>query len=116
MEIIIRDIIGSRCIIKQDGIRIHDLILGSLKKGESVTLDFIGVNQFASPFFNFAIGLLLNEIDESEVRRLLHVVNINPIGENLVVKVIENSAKYYKDSRYKTVVDEILDQQSKEAK
>jgi len=56
MEIAIRDKIGPRCIVKEDGQKIYDAIHEALQKGETVALDFRDVTQFASPFFNFAIG------------------------------------------------------------
>ena len=61
MKLSIKDKIGPRCIIKEDGQKIYDAIHESLKQGETVTLDFDGVTQFASPFFNFAIGQLLKD-------------------------------------------------------
>mgnify|MGYP001600892179 FL=1 len=64
MKINIKENIGPRCIIKEDGQKIYDAIYEVLKRGETVTLDFKDVSQFASPFFNFAIGQLLKDIKE----------------------------------------------------
>ena len=62
MKISIKNMIGPRCIIKEDGQKVYDLIVEPIKKGETVQLDFDGVAQFASPFFNFAIGRLLRDV------------------------------------------------------
>jgi len=114
MKLSIKDKIGPRCIIKEDGQKIYDEILEPLKRGETVTLDFAAVSQFASPFFNFAIGQLLREITEIDLRRLLQIENLNETGRIVVERVIENATKYHGDKDYRKIVDDILDQQAKE--
>lgn len=114
MKISIKDKIGPRCIIMEDGQKIFDEIFEPLNRGETVTLDFAGVTQFASPFFNFAIGQLLKEIKEDDLSRLLHIENLNESGRLVVERVIENAAKYHGDKDYRKIVDDILEQQAKE--
>jgi hypothetical protein len=114
MNISIKDKIGPRCIIKEDGQRVYDAIHDVLQNGETVTLDFKDVTQFASPFFNFAIGQLLKDIKESDLRRLLHIESLNETGRLVVERVIENAAKYHGDKDYRKIVDDILEQQAKE--
>ena len=115
MKLSIKDQIGPRCIIKEDGQKIYDAIYGPLLREESVTLDFKGVHQFASPFFNFAIGQLLKDIDEADLRRLLQIENLNQTGLQVVERVMENSTKYYRDKDYRKILDLILERQSKES-
>jgi hypothetical protein len=116
MQLKIQDIIGSpRCIIKEDGQRVYDAIHKTLKSGETVKLDFSGITQFASPFFNFAIGQLLKDIKEDELRRLLHIENLDPTGKLVVERVIENASLYHTDVDYRKIVDDILEQQAKES-
>jgi hypothetical protein len=114
MRISIKDKIGPRCIIKEDGQKVYDAIHGKLRNGETVTLDFAGVRQFASPFFNFAIGQLLQDITEDDLRRLLKIENLNETGSLVVERVIENAAKYHGDKDYRKIVDEILKRQAME--
>jgi hypothetical protein len=115
MKLIIKDKIGPRCIIKEDGQNLYELICEPLKKGETVILDFNGVGQFASPFFNFAIGQLLKSISEADVRRLLQIEHLSENGTLVVERVIENASKYYSNKDYSKIVDDILDQQAKES-
>ncbi len=115
MNLLIKNSVGPRCIIKEDGQRIYDAIHELLKNGDTVTLDFNGVSQFASPFFNFAIGQLLNDISENELRRLLIIENLNESGRLVVDRVIENAAQYHGDKDYQKIVDDILEQQAKES-
>lgn len=115
MELSIKNQIGPRCIIKEDGQKIYDAIRETLKNGKTVTLDFEGVTQFASPFFNFAIGQLLKDITEADLRRLLQIEQLNETGKLVCERVIENAAKYHGDKDYRKIVDDILEQQAKES-
>ena len=115
MKVSIKDKIGLRCIIKEDGQKIFDEIVEPLKRGETVTLDFAGVSQFASPFFNFAVGQLLKDIKEDDLRHLLHIENLNETGRLVVERVIENAAKYHGNKDYRKIVDDIIEKQAKEA-
>jgi hypothetical protein len=115
MKLTIRDLIGPRCIIKEDGQRVYNAMHDALIRGETVALDFTGVSQFASPFFNFAIGQLLKDIKEEDLRSLLQIENLNETGTMVVERVIENAAKYHSDKDYRKIVDDILEQQAKES-
>lgn len=113
MKLFIKDKIGPRCIIQDDGQKVYDEIHDPLIKGEAVTLDFNGVTQFASPFFNFAIGQLLKDIQEADLHRFLKIENLNETGRLVVERVIENAAKYHSDREYRKIVDDILEQQAR---
>lgn len=115
MEVKIREMIGVRCITRDDGQRVYDTIHSTLKDGQSVTLDFDGVTQFASPFFNFAIGQLLKEITVDNLEDLVKIVNLVPDGRLVVGRVIENASRYHMDLDYRKIVDAILKQESEEA-
>ncbi len=115
MKLSILDEIGTRCIIREDGQKIYDEIHERLAHGEAVTLDFREVEQFASPFFNFAIGQLLKDVEEDVMRKLLKLDNLNEIGRLVAGRVIQNAAKYHGDKDYQKIVDDILEQQAKES-
>jgi len=114
MKLAIKDMVGPRCITKEDGQKVFDAIHDLLRKGENIALDFDGVTQFASPFFNFAIGQLLKDVDESVLRRLLHCEHLLDTGKLVVDRVIENAAKYHGNQDYRKIVDDILAEQAKE--
>ncbi|MFM0512068.1 STAS-like domain-containing protein [Paraburkholderia sp. RL17-373-BIF-A] len=113
MKLNIQAEVGSRCIVAEDGQRIHDLIIGALKDGENVFLDFENVRQFASPFFNFSVGQLLSDVSEETLRNLLHLENLNDVGRLVVERVIANASKYQGNEDYKKIVDDILERQAK---
>jgi hypothetical protein len=113
MKLSIKEKIGPRCIIKEDGQKIFDEIYEPLMRGETVTLDFNGVSQFATPFFNFAIGRLLNNISEADVRRYLQFENLNETGNSVVERVLENASKQHSNTQLRDIVAEILAKQAK---
>lgn len=115
MKLFIKNQVGPRCIIKEDGQKVYDAIHEALRNGETVTLDFAGVSQFASPFFNFAIGQLLKDIPEAGLRNLLQIEHLNETGRLVVERVIENSVKYHGDKDYRKIVDDILELQARES-
>ncbi len=115
MELKIKEILGVRCITKDDGQKIYGMIQPELLKNKPVTLNFEGVHQFASPFFNFAIGQLLKDLSVEELKRLLEIKHLVPDGRMVVNRVIENASKYHQDVNYRRIVDSILEQQAAEA-
>jgi len=115
MNLSVKEKIGQRCIIKENGQKLYDTIYGPLKRGENVTLDFHGVIQVTSLFFNFAIGQLLKDFQDGDLRRLLKNINLNETGQLVVERVMENSVKYHRDKDYRKIVDEILEQQASES-
>ncbi len=115
MDLKIYDVVGKRCITKENGQRIYERIHPLLKKGEQVTLDFAGVEQFASPFFNYAIGQLFTDIKDEDFQKLLNINNLDNDGCLVVKRVVENARNYHRDIDYKKVVDTILQQAEAEA-
>lgn len=115
MQVQVRDLIGPRAIIKDDGQKVFNKIHPVLARGESATLDFEGVAQFASPFFNFAIGQLLKDLTVEDLRNRLQIVHLTQDGMSVVKRVIENASHYHGNVDYRRIVDAILDEQSKES-
>ena len=115
MEYKVRDNIGPRAIIREDGEKVYDAIYPVLARGEPTTLDFAGVSQFASPFFNFAIGQLLKDLTVDDLTKRLHIVHLTQDGMAVVKRVIENASQYHRDVDYRRIVDTILEEQAKES-
>jgi hypothetical protein len=109
MKLQVTSLIGSICVTLEDGEKLYRRIYPELEKKRQVELDFTGVNIFASPFFNSAIGQLFREFTKEDITKLLTIRNINSTGNNVLKKVIENSSQYYQDQNYKKMVDEVID-------
>lgn len=115
MNILVKEYIGPRCILKEDGQKLHDKIVSIMKTGDEATLNFINVKMFASPFFNYSIGQLFNSFKMDDIRSKLHIENLEPVGHSIIERVIENANKFQSDVDYKKIVDDILEQQARES-
>jgi len=115
MRILIKEFIGPRCILKDDGQKLFEEISNHLNNKHEVTLDFANVKMFASPFFNYSIGQLFNKFSESEIRQQLHLEHLEFVGLSIFERVVENANRFKSDVDYKKIVDEILEQQAKES-
>ncbi len=115
MNILVKEYIGPRCILKEDGQKLHDKIVSLFKAGDEVTLNFINVKMFASPFFNYSIGQLFNSFKMEDIKSKLHVENLEPVGHSIIERVIENASRFQSDVDYKKIVDAILEQQARES-
>jgi len=114
MKLDIKSLVGERCVTSEDGQRVYDEIYPKLAAGESVCLNFEDVNVFASPFFNFAIGQLLKDLEPEDLNQLLKVEKIKADGLLVWQRVVENAKEYYKNPEAKIAIDEILKQQAED--
>ncbi|WP_041226037.1 STAS-like domain-containing protein [Crinalium epipsammum] len=108
----IRTLIGKNCITPGDGQKVYDLVHPELLALHEVELDFAGVEIVASPFFNFAIGQLLRDIEPETLNRLLKFSNLNTVGKQILKLVIENSKRYYSDPDFRNRVDQVISEQA----
>lgn len=108
----ILNLVGKNCITPGDGQKVYELVHPELLADRPVELDFAGVKIFASPFFNFAIGQLLRDIEPENLNRLLKVSNLNQVGKQILKLVIENSKRYYSDPDYRSRVDQVISEQA----
>ena len=106
------DIVGKNCITLNDGQKIYNLIHPQLQVNQPVELDFTGVEIFAAPFFNFAIGQLLKDIQPENISKLLKISNIKPLGNQIISLVIENSKRYYSDPIFRSRLDKAINEKS----
>ncbi len=114
MNVEIKSLVGDSCVTSEDGQRVYDEIYPKLSAGESVCLNFSEVRVFASPFFNFAIGQLLKDLEPESLNQLLKVKNIKTDGLLVWERVVKNAKEYYKNPEAKIAVDEILKQQAED--
>jgi hypothetical protein len=106
----IYEITGEFATDADSGQHFYDLIYPQLLAGQPVELDFTGVNVFASAFFNFAIGQLLQDIFPEQLNECLKVTNLSPNGRNILKRVIDNAKHYYSDPQYQQAVDTVLEE------
>lgn len=112
MKLDIYKLIGEYCITIEDGQKVYNLIYPELAAEHCVELDFTGIKVFATPFFNFAIGQLLKDLQPDNLNCLLKFTNLNSVGSQLLRRVIENAKRYYSDEHFHNAVDEVVAQQA----
>ena len=111
MEITIIKAVGKRCLIQADGQGIYDQVFPVLEGNGTATLDFAGVEMFASPFFNAAVGQLFKHFSKEDLEKRLHIKNLNGTGLTVLQRVVENATVYYQNKDYQKIVDELLAEQ-----
>jgi hypothetical protein len=107
-------VVGQNCITIDQGQIVYDAIHPELKAGRSIELDFDQVRIFASPFFNAAVGRLLQDIAAADLNRLLRVEHLSPAGLDVLRHVIENSKQYYSNPAERHALDKILSDHTSE--
>ncbi len=103
------DITGEYATDSDSGQEVYEHIHPQLLESQPVVLDFSGVEVFASPFFNFAIGQLLSDILPEHLNTLLKIENLSPNGDSVLRRVIENAKHYYSDPQHRQAVDTVLE-------
>ncbi|MEH2128334.1 STAS-like domain-containing protein [Nostoc sp.] len=106
------DLVGKYAISAESGQKVYDQIHPVLIAGNSVELDFTGVQVFASPFFNFAIGHLLKDVPADNLNRLVEFTAISSEGWNVLKRVIGNAKHYYSDEQFRNAVDAVITEQA----
>jgi hypothetical protein len=108
MQCTVHEIVGENAITLDDGQGVYDQIQAALSAGQVVELDFAGVEVFASPFFNAAIGQLLRDHSADALNRLLRITGLNSAGYDVLRRVIENSKRYYASADYREAQSRVL--------
>jgi hypothetical protein len=106
--VVIRDVIGTNGITRDQGQKVYDLIHPVLKSGVNITLDFTGVGPTTAVFLNTAIGQLLRDVPLETVYKHLMVASISRGKRMAVTTVITNSNRYYHDEQYRNAIDMVI--------
>jgi hypothetical protein len=108
MRVSIREEFGRACVDYDLGEQLYAMIHPVLSKGEEVELDFIGVEVFASPFFNASLARLVMDIPTDQLNERLHLPNLNPVGRLTARKSIDNAKEFYTDPDKRKMLDDVL--------
>ncbi len=112
MNVQVSDLTGRYAITLEDGQALLEQLQPALERGEAIELDFANVDVLASPFFNAAIGQLVEHFDAQTLSQLLKIRNLSPNAESLLQRVITNATQYYSEENMRTQLDRILDDQT----
>jgi STAS-like domain of unknown function (DUF4325) len=102
------------CITLEDGQQVYNRIYTALKNKMPITLDFSKVDFLTSPFLNAAIGRLLKDFDESDVKSLVidHVIGLDEHRSSRLLRVVEYSLNYFSNENERKAVDKALKEMS----
>lgn len=85
------------CVASGDGEKVHRRLERALDRGLPTTLSFRNVNTLTSAFLNAAIGQLYGRFEETRIRELLSVEDIESDDRALLKRVVETAKAYFKD-------------------
>jgi hypothetical protein len=109
MYIKVKELVGENAMTLDDGKAIFDRIHDPLAQGETVELDFEGVEVFASPFFNAGVGRLLDDLQPEALNEHLKFEHLSDFGARVLRRVIDNAKEYYaSDPDRRRAIDRIV--------
>lgn len=95
LEISLFAVVGSHlCVASSDGQKVYERLVTALNKNLPVSLSFRNVSLLTSAFLNTAIAQLYGKFDETTIRELLKVEDIEP-DDTLLLKHVVSTAKLY---------------------
>lgn len=98
MNINVYNLIGKTAVSRESGLIVKKEIDISLKEKNTVSLDFSGVEIYASPFFNTSIAPYLEKLSVEDMKKKFRFENISPLGRSLLNQVIHNAIEFYTKS------------------
>ena len=91
-------VVGSPlCVASGDGQKVHARLAATLRQNRHVVLSFLNVSTLTSAFLNTAVGQLYGEFDESHIRELLKVEDMEAEDIALLKRVVDTAKLYFKD-------------------
>ena len=107
MRIDIKTLCGIHAVTASDGEKVLLRIKPQIESGESVTLDFTGVDIVNITFFNSALTPLLELRAVDEVKEILKIVHLpSKTLEDLPVAVLDKAWRMKTDPEYRQKVNE----------
>lgn len=92
------EVVGSPlCVASGDGQRVYERLAAALQQDRSVILSFRNVSTLTSAFLNAAVGQLYGKFDESRIRRLLKVEDMESDDMALLKRVVDTAKQYFQD-------------------
>ncbi|MHB8165285.1 MAG: STAS-like domain-containing protein [Sulfuricella sp.] len=108
-HIAVKELVGENAMTLDDGEAVYRQIHDPLTRGETVELDFDGVEIFASPFFNAGIGRLLADLQPDILNTRLIFQHMSALGDGVLRRVIANAKEYYAASpEHRQAIDRIV--------
>lgn len=85
------------CVASGDGEKVFRRLERALDRGLPIILSFRNVHTLTSAFLNAAIGQLYGRFEETRIRELLSVEDIEPDDRALLKRVVDTAKLYFKN-------------------
>jgi hypothetical protein len=107
VRIKVSEIDGGHAYTPQAGLRLHALIEPVLARGESVVLDFAGVEHFSSAFFSASVGKLVEADVTNRLPDLLRFENLAALGQTALDLATEFATRCRENPRWAAAAAEV---------
>lgn len=98
-------------VTSEEGQPIYNLIIGILKSGDIVELDFDGMTFMTTAFLNVVIGTLYKDFSSEELRNILKLQNVNEETATRIKRVTDNAKAFYADKEgFTAAVEEAMNE------
>ena len=98
IEISLYEVVGSHlCAASGDGQKVYERLVAALNRNLPVSLSFHNISVLTPTFLNTAVGQLYGKFDETTIRELLKVKDIEPDDATLLKRVVSNAKLYFQD-------------------
>lgn len=90
---------GTKAISADSGQKIRDNVLATLQDNDNVTVDFSGIRQYTTMFFNaFVADLIINHISPAIFDEKVELTGLSQLGKSTYLKSYNNALNYDKDN------------------
>jgi hypothetical protein len=98
MNIVITELIESNSAVSRvAGEKLYKILEDNFPQ-KNITLDFDGIEFYATPFFNTSIAPLLEDSRITVLQEKLAFANLSPIGKSILNQVVHNAIEFYDKS------------------
>ncbi len=110
MKVNILESIGKACVALDDGLKLYNLVLPSMIKGETIELDFNGVETIYTPFLTGCFGRLFEPFDKETLMARLVFCQIDPDHLRKVNEFIDGVDKRNTEKNEREILSEIFEE------
>lgn len=96
-------------LAEEDGMSLYKIIIDAIDKNETVSVDFTGIDLFATPFFNTAFGAIILKIGVTKFDELVKIINLDKLGIETYQHSRNNAVTYLeKQDNPKLIEDAVI--------
>lgn len=106
--------ICSYAVFEQDGIKLREAILREMAQGNDITLDFEGIDLFATMFFNASIGWIVLRDGPEVIEHNVSYTNLTELGQSTWEHSFQNAINVRNDPDYQEALKHYAEDESED--